>query len=117
MNLHGNCGLKCADNEEKKKYKVGGLLGVGNLLGLGREVCCCIPARDKVTLPQLPSIELPSIALPSIELPSIGAPSFDDIDYNPSDRSLAPHCVYPLTDLLHSKLNKIFTVQSSYCLS
>lgn len=48
--MHGNCGFKCGYNEEKK-YKAGGLLEIGGLLGLGREVCCCIPARKLVTLP------------------------------------------------------------------
>ena len=109
MNRRGNCQLKCKDNEKKMKYNHGGFLGIG-----GSPVCCCVAKHEMPTLPELPSIPslpipiptIPSIPMPSIEL----GPSFDDIDFDSSDRTLAPQCVFPFADLLHSKTHQTFIV-------
>ena len=108
MNIHGNCGLKCADNEEKKKYKVGGLLGIGNLLGLGREVCCCVPARVKETTTEEPTT---TTRKTTTEEPTTTTrrtttekPTTSFVDNSPSP----PNCVYPLLDVLKCKLIFIF---------
>lgn len=103
LNRRGNCDLKCKDNEKKMKYNVGGFFGIG-----GSPVCCCVVTIEMPTLPPLPSIpSIPIPTIPSIPMPSIEGPSFDDIDYDISDRSLAPQCVFSFADLLHSKFCQI----------
>ena len=123
MNQHGSCELKCGDDWEMKRYNTGGLLGIDGVIGLGHEVCCCAPKLVLPTLPTLPSITLPSLELPSIpsialpsipslpavELPSVPlGPSFDDTEFDPSDHSHAPKCVYLFADLLKSNIDKTF---------
>ena len=106
MNIHGNCELNCGANEEKKKYNIGGLVGLEGLLGLGREVCCCIPAREMPTLPTTTTTttKAPTTTKkPATEPPHTGnGPSFNDVD---SSNGSPPDCYYPWVDVLRCNLN------------
>ena len=69
-----------------------------------------IPSLPSFELPSIPSIALPSSpSLPAVELPSVPlGPSFDDTEFDPSDHSHAPKCVYLFADLLKSNIDKTF---------
>lgn len=93
LNQRGNCALKCDDSEKMMKYEAGDFLGNG-----GTTVCCCMPMIQMPTLPPLPSI--PSLPLPSLPV----LPSFEDTDFDTSDPTNAPKCIYPWTDVLKGEL-------------